>query len=65
MIAAIKFEQYVIGASVFGVIVRKLSHQYKPGPVILLEVDKNLEISLYTTVLPLCLAVSLRLKRGG
>ena len=65
MIAGIELKRRVTSAGVFGVILRKLSYRSEPGPVILLKVDKGLEVGPHSAVLPLCLAVSLRVKYGG
>ena len=65
MIIAIEFEWRMAGAGIFGIIICKPSHCLQPGPIVLLEVDKRLEIGLHFAVLLLYLAVSLRVKRGG
>ena len=39
-------------ASIFGIIVGKFHHEKKPYPIILLKVDKSLEISFYYAILP-------------
>ena len=65
MVAAIEFKRRVTGAGVFGVIVRKLSHWWKTGPVILFKVNKGSEVGLHSAVLPLCFTVSLQVKRIG
>ena len=65
MVAAVEFEQCLTGAGVLGVIVCKLRHWQKLGPVILFEVDKGSEVGLHGAVLPLCLTISLQVKRGG
>ena len=65
MVAAVEFERRVTGAGILGVIVRELSHWWRPGPVILFKVDEGLEVGLHGAVLPLCLTISLQVKRGG
>ena len=64
MVAVVEFAWRMIGAGIFGIIVYKLSYWYKPGPVILFEVNKDLKVGLHSAVMPLCLTISLRLKRG-
>ena len=59
MISAIEFKRCVAGADVFGVIVTKLPYGKKLYQIILLEVDKSLELDFYCTILPLNLAVCL------
>ena len=53
------------GACVFRVIIRKLGHRQEPGPIVLLEINKNLKVRFHCTILTFGLAVSLRVKRGG
>ena len=65
MISVIELESCVAGAGIFGIIVSKLRHGKKPYPIILLEVDKSLEVGFHCTILPLSLAVCLRVKSGG
>ena len=64
MIAAVQLERRVTGACVFCIFISKLGHQQEPSLVILLEVDKALEIRLHGAVLPLGLPVCLRMKGG-
>ena len=49
---------------IFGIIVKKLGYWYKLGPIVLLEIDKNLEVRWHYAVLLLSLTVSLRVKYG-
>ena len=49
---------------VFGVFISKLGHWKKPGPIILLEVHKGLEVHFYCTILSLSLAINLMVKSG-
>ena len=50
---------------IFGIIVNKLHNKKKLYLIILLEVDKNLEIGFYYTILPLNLAIYLWVENGG
>ena len=50
------------GFCVFGIIINKLGHWEEPGPIVLLEIDKRLEVDFYNTVLSFALAVSLRME---
>ena len=59
MIFAIELEKYVAGAGILGVIVGKLCHGKKPCSIILLEVDKDLEIGFHCAILPFGLTVCL------
>ena len=47
------------GAGILGIIVGKLHYGKKPYPIILLEIDKGLEINFYYIILPLRLVVRL------
>ena len=51
-------------ASILGVIVGKLHHKKKPYLIILLKVDKSLEINFHYTILLLSLAIYLQIKGG-
>ena len=62
MLATVKFEGHIAGTRIFCVVVSKFSYWKEPSLIILLVVDKSPEISLYCTVLPLGLAISLRLE---
>ena len=59
MIFAIKLERRMAGASIFGIIISKLYYKKKLYPIILLKVNKNLEVSFYCIILPLNLAICL------
>ena len=65
MISAVELERRETGASILGVIVGKLSYRSEPGPIILLEVDKGSKIGLHRAILPLSLAVYLRVEGSG
>ena len=65
MISAIELERCVAGAGILGIVVSKLRYGKKSCPIILLEVDKGSEVGFHRTILPLNLAVCLRVKGGG
>ena len=65
MIFAIELERYVAGTGIFGIDVSKLCHGKKPCSIILLKVDEGLEVGFHRTILPLNLAVYLRIEGGG
>ena len=65
MISAIELERCVAGAGILGIVVSKLRHGKKSCPIILFEVDKGLEVGFHRTILPLILAVRLRVEGGG
>ena len=52
------------GASVFGIVIGKLRHKKKPCPIILLKVDKGLEVNFHHIFLLLSLAVYLQVESG-
>lgn len=49
-------------ARIFSIVIHKLSHWQKTGLIILLKINKGLEVSLHNTVLPLCLAIYLKVE---
>ena len=65
MISAIELEKCVAGAGILGIVVSKLRHGKKSCQIILLKVDKGLEIGFHRTILPLSLAVRLQMEDGG
>ena len=65
MISAIKLEKCVANAGILGIIVGKLRYEKKSCPIILLKVDKSSEIGFHCIILPLSLAVCLRVEGNG
>ena len=65
MISAIKLKKYVAGVGILGFVVGKLRHGKKLYSNILLKVDKDLEVGFHHIILPLILAVRLRMEGGG
>ena len=59
MISAIELKKCVAGAGILGIIISKLCYKKKPYPIILLKVDKDLEVGFYHIILPLNLAIRL------
>ena len=55
--STIKLKKYVVNASIFGIIIYKLCHKKKTYLVILLKIDKGLEICLYYILLSFNLAI--------
>ena len=64
MVAAVQFKRCVANAGIFCIIIGKFSHREESYPVVLLEVDKGLEVGFYHAVLPLGLTVCLRVEYG-
>ena len=62
MEAAVEFERRVAGAGVLGIVVGELSHWQELCSVILLPVHEGSEVCLHCAVLPLCLAIGLRME---
>lgn len=52
-------------ADVFRIIVSEFGYKKEPGPIVLFVINKNSEICLYFIVLPLGLAISLRVESSG
>ena len=65
MISAIELERCVAGTGILGIVVSELRHRKKSCPIIMLKVDKGSEVSFHRTILPLSLAVCLRVEGGG
>ena len=65
MIFAIKLKRCVAGVGILGIVVSKLRHGKKSCPIILLKVDEGSEVGFHRTILPLSLAVRLRVEGGG
>ena len=65
MVAVVQLERRVAGACILGVVISKLSYWQEPCPIILLKIDKDSKISFHCAVLPLRLAVCLRVKGNG
>ena len=51
--------------NIFGIIISKLRYEKKPCPVILLKVDKDLDVGFYHAILLFGLIVHLWVKDGG
>ena len=64
MISAVELEKYAVNIDIFSVIIGKLYHKKKLCPIILLKVDKSLEVGFYCIILSLSLAVYLQVKSG-
>ena len=64
MISAIELEKCVADAGILGIIVSELCHGKKSCLIILLKVDKGSEVGFHRTILPLNLAVCLRVEGG-
>ena len=59
MISTVELKKDVTGASILGIIIGKFCYGKKSCLIILLKVNKNLEISFYCTILLFSLAVYL------
>ena len=64
MIFAIELKKYIAYISILGVIIDKLRHKKKSYPIILLKVDKGLEVSFYYNFLFFGLTVYLWVEDG-
>ena len=62
MIAVIQLKKHIAGAYIFGVVISNFNYYWELGPIVLLEVDKDLEVSFYDTILLFGLAVNLQIK---
>ena len=59
MIFAIELEKYMANTGILGIIISKLRYGKKLCPIILLKVDKGLEIGFHCTILLLSLVIRL------
>ena len=62
MISAIELEKYVANISIFDNIVGKFCYKKKSYPIILLKVDRDLEIDFYCAILLFGLTIYLWIK---
>lgn len=62
MIAKIELKKNIANTNILSIIIGKFNHWEKPNPIILLIINKRSEISLYYTILPIGLTISLRVK---
>lgn len=60
--SAIKLEKSVAGTCIFYIVVRKFYYRQELCPVIFIPIDRYLEIGLNSGVLPLGLAIYVRIK---
>ena len=54
----------VVGTCILYIIIGKLHNWEKPSSVVLMVVDKDLEVGLHCTILLFCLPVCLGMKYG-
>lgn len=64
VITIIQHKIYIADIYIFYIVICKLCYWQKLGLIILLEIDKKLEIIIYYAVLPFDLAISLRIKNS-
>ena len=62
MIYVVELKRYKAGTGIFGIIISKLCYRNKLYLIILFKVNKNSKLSFYYIVLPLNLAICLRIK---
>lgn len=58
----VEFKKYKANTCIFGIVVYKFCHRQKLCPIILLLINKYLEINLYCAILPFNLAIYLNIK---
>ena len=59
MIFIIKFKKHIAGASIFDIIIGKFYYKKKLCLIILFEINKNLKVGFYYTILPFDLTIYL------
>ena len=62
MIFAIELKRYMANAGILSIIIGEFCYKKKPYSIILLEVDKDLEVGFHYTILSFNLAVRLRME---
>ena len=62
MIFTLKFKKCVASTGIFGVIIYKLRYWQKLCPIILLKINKSLEVDFHHTISSLNLAIYLRIE---
>ena len=62
MISAVKLKKSIASICIFCIIVSKLRYRKKPYTIILFKFDKKLKVSFYCAILPLKLAIFLRIE---
>ena len=65
MVAVVQLKGCVAGAGIFRIIISKFSHQKEPCSVVLLEINEGTKVGFHCAVLPLGLAVNLRIEGCG
>ena len=65
MIFAIELEKYMADTDIFSIVIGKFCHGKKLYLIILLEINKSLEVGFYYTILPFGFTVRLWLESGG
>ena len=60
----IELEKCMTDTGIFSIIIGKLPYRKKPYPIILLKVDKSLEVGFYYAILHFGLTVRLLIKDG-
>ena len=64
MVAVVQLKRCIAGASIFRIIIGKFSYWKGSYLVVLLKVDKDLEVGFHYAISPLCLAINLRVEGG-
>ena len=62
MISAVKLKKCITNTSIFDIIVNKLYYKKKLYQIILFDIDKDLKISFYYTILFLSLTIYLKIE---
>ena len=62
MIFAVKLKRCIANADILNIIISEFCYRKKLCLINLFKIDKNLKITFYCTVLPLNLAIYLRIK---
>lgn len=61
---AVLFIKCMIAAGIFCIIISKFNYELEFGLIILLQIDEDSEVSLYSDIFSFSLAISLQIKGG-
>ena len=64
MISIVKLKKYVVNTGILDIILSKLYYKKKLCPIILFKFDKSLKKCFYYAILPLNLAIYMRIEGG-
>ena len=64
MIFTVELEKYMVSIGILDIIINELRYGKKPCSIILLKIEKSLEVNFHCTILPFSLTVCLQVEGG-